>query len=613
MKFEVKFLLTVLLMFFAIQVYAEGCGVYFEPYEPKKHEIIFAQETYPISSINPTIQNNPNGSSYPGLRCANQLIIYTPKYGKSTLTNEFGAEAVVNEKTVTSLSGADSLIPKNGCVISAHGKAKKWMNENIFLGSKIYVDVQNKLLTTYVTSDSFIFGANEKISEANEMINYYENTFISYKPELAKSYVKDAEKHLKRAISKPKNVQKYATLAINSANSALAYAIPYKSNELKGVWIRPTKSTVSGIIETVENIHRAGIEDIFLETYFHGKTIFPSRTMKEYGFTEQNEIFKGIDALQVWIQEAHKRNMKVHIWFESFYIGNRPASENPNGILATRPEWINTNKRSCLNNTPTPSLSEHNGYFLDPANPEVQEFLISLLREIIIDYKPDGINLDYIRYPQSTASNLSNYIDSNWGYTKYATNEFKSLYGINPIQITSKGNMWDIWSKYRQDKVTQFVRKASNLCRSHDVKVTAVIFPSQKGALNTKQQDWKSWSEKGYLDAITPLFLTCDAKTIQSMINEVTRELSINTDLYAGLFVTFMGGSEEDLLRQIHETRKLNLQGVIIFDYAHLEDRYVDTLSASVFNDKTNFYYNAEKVLPKSVRCQSKRIKRWGN
>ena len=57
------------------------------------------------------------------------------------------------------------------------------------------------------------------------------------------------------------------------------------------------------------------------------------------------------------------------------------------------------------------------------------------------------------------------------------------------------------------------------------------------------------------------------------------------TDLFAGLFVTFMGGSEEDLIREIHETRKINANGVILFDYAHLDDRYIETLSERVFNE----------------------------
>ncbi|MBR3889919.1 hypothetical protein IKJ53_05330, partial [bacterium] len=50
----------------------------------------------------------------------------------------------------------------------------------------------------------------------------------------------------------------------------------------------------------------------------------------------------------------------------------------------------------------------------------------------------------------------------------------------------------------------------------------------------------------------------------------------------AGLFVTFMNGSRSDLIRQVHELRKLNLNGFSIFDYAHFPDEYIATLKQSI-------------------------------
>ena len=67
------------------------------------------------------------------------------------------------------------------------------------------------------------------------------------------------------------------------------------------------------------------------------------------------------------------------------------------------------------------------------------------------------------------------------------------------------------------------------------------------------------------------------------MMTDVINAKSAKTDFYAGLFVTFMNGSDEDLIRQIHEARKLNAKGVILFDYAHLNNKYINTLSTSVF------------------------------
>ena len=70
------------------------------------------------------------------------------------------------------------------------------------------------------------------------------------------------------------------------------------------------------------------------------------------------------------------------------------------------------------------------------------------------------------------------------------------------------------------------------------------------------------------------------------MVTEVLKHKAANTNLFAGLFVTFMGGSEEDLIREIHETRKLDISGVILFDFAHLDDKYINTLSTRVFSPK---------------------------
>ena len=122
-----------------------------------------------------------------------------------------------------------------------------------------------------------------------------------------------------------------------------------------------------------------------------------------------------------------------------------------------KPGWANTTKALYTSDEPVYSISEHNGYFLDPAHPDVQVFLLELINEIITKYKPDGINLDYIRYPQSANVNMASYERSNWGYTQYARYEFKKMYNIDPIDIKYKDENWANWSNYRQNKITEFV------------------------------------------------------------------------------------------------------------------------------------------------------------
>ena len=568
----------------------------FQPLNLGKNEVIFKQASTKVDVIDPS-----NAASYfPGGRGANKLVIYTPNYGIHTGTNEFGTEAIVEENTVTSLSGADSTIPSNGLVISGHGIAKNWINQNITVGSKVYVDVFNNKITVYTTSDSYTYEARAKIKEAKSMMDYYKNSIDDYNYNLPASHIQIAENYLKIAENENKNsiiLKQYTQEAIDEANMAIKTSVPYIKNETKGVWIRPTEKNADQIIATLDNLKANGFNSVFLETYFHGKTIFPSQTMNKYGFTVQNEIFEGFDPLDVWIKEAHKRDIKVHIWFQSFYVGNQSPDYNPSSILAVRPDWGNKTKKNANSPKATMSASEHNGYFLDPANPEVHEFLLDLLSEIIDRYKPDGINLDYIRYPNATAGNDMN----AWGFTEYARNDFKNQYGKDPIELTTSDVQWYDWNQYRRNNVTNFVKQVGELGKEKNVYISAVVFPDRASALASKQQDWRTWSVNNYINGFTPLFLTYDSKMLASMMNDVMNVKSPQTDLYAGLFVTFMGGAPEDLIRQIYETRKMNANGVILFDYAHTTPVYTSTLMASAFKDN-----NKDKTLAQSKKKEEK-------
>lgn len=575
------FIILLTLCFACSPVFADGTQDInaFQPLSLTSSEVIFKQATANIDVIDPSLAS----TFLPGGRGVDKLVIYTPNFGIHTGTNEFGTEAIVEGNTVSALSGADSTIPKNGLVISGHGKAKNWITKNITVGSKVYVDIFNKTITTYTTSDSYTYEAKIKINEAKSIIDYYKNSMNNYNYNLPNKHIQVAENYLKIADSESHNstvLKQYTQEAIDEANMAIKTSLPYIPNETKGVWLRPTETTPEQIIFTLDNLKANGFNNVFLETYFHGKTIFPSKVMNKYGFNVQNEKFESFDPLDIWIKEAHKRDIKVHIWFQSFYVGNNQPQYNPSSILAVRPDWGNKTKKLANENSATKSASEHNGYFLDPANPEVQNFLEELIVEIIDSYNPDGINLDYIRYPNASSTKD---MDA-WGFTQYARNDFKLLYGTDPIELTTSDVLWYDWNQYRRNNVTNFVKRIGKLGKEKGVYISAVIFPDLASALSKKQQDWRTWSSKNYIDGFTPLFLTYDSKMLASMMNDVQNIKSPNTDLFAGLFVTFMGGASEDLIRQIFETRKMNVNGIILFDYAHTTAVYTSTLMASAFN-----------------------------
>ena len=200
-------------------------------------EILLSQSKREIDAVNPTPYSNPAGRSFPGARGSNQLILYTPKYGERTGTNEFGTEAVIEGNTVVELSGADSFIPENGAVLSGHGMAKNWINVNITVGTKVYYDDITGVITTYTTSKSYMYEALKKIDEANAMIDYYKMSYPGYDWKTPISYIREAENYMRKGEKNPNQMQKYSQLAIDSANYAMKSVLPFRTNEFKGVWL----------------------------------------------------------------------------------------------------------------------------------------------------------------------------------------------------------------------------------------------------------------------------------------------------------------------------------------------------------------------------------------
>lgn len=57
-------------------------------------------------------------------RGADSLVLYNKYYSRTTRTNEYGLEYVVQNGRVSAISPSNTLIPENGVVVSVHGKVK---------------------------------------------------------------------------------------------------------------------------------------------------------------------------------------------------------------------------------------------------------------------------------------------------------------------------------------------------------------------------------------------------------------------------------------------------------------------------------------------------------
>ena len=97
----------------------------------------------------------------------------------------------------------------------------------------------------------------------------------------------------------------------------------------------------------------------------------------------------GYDPLEFACQEAHKRGMELHAWFNPYrakLTRSSPPQIDSTNVIRRHPDWAI--------NCPT------NGYvFLDPGLPLVREHVARVVADVVRRYDIDGIHMDDYFYP----------------------------------------------------------------------------------------------------------------------------------------------------------------------------------------------------------------------
>ncbi|MBN1901637.1 family 10 glycosylhydrolase [Candidatus Sumerlaeota bacterium] len=333
----------------------------------------------------------------------------------------------------------------------------------------------------------------------------------------------------------------------------------------KGIWVRPESDYTYATIQ-LDDMKRAGFTDVFVETFYHGFAIFPSEIVPIR--PEMNNK----DMLHFYLTEAKKRGMKLHCWIETYYweVDTTQYPQFPKTTLFDdHPEW-----RAILRDRNTTEKAEFAHIFANPAHPGVQKLLVDFIREIIMKYPLDGINLDYLRYPSGPP---------DAGYDDYTTAEYKKLKGLDPRTIpVDPDNMdWREWVEFREDQVLALTRKIKDTkdAIKKEVILSAAIFP---GAPENRYKDahFQNWRKMDYLDVIIPMVYSPTLKGIEEGIMNVQRFIPTgsniklmpvlairrkNIDAYSGAYHPLM-------IDQMKIIEKLNLPGFSVFCYSWMMD-----------------------------------------
>jgi uncharacterized lipoprotein YddW (UPF0748 family) len=328
---------------------------------------------------------------------------------------------------------------------------------------------------------------------------------------------------------------------------------------LRGVWLTNVDSDVlnsrKNISEAVQFCSELNLNTIFVVTWNKGFTLYPSKVMKDLTGVEIIPDFAGRDPLKELIEEAHKKNIKVIAWFE---FGFSSSYKLDGGLLLKlKPEWKSINNEGKL-------VSKNGFEWMNGFNPEVQDFLLSLIKEVVENYNIDGIQGDD-RLPA---------MPSEAGYDEYTTKFYSESHGGNKPPADYKDQEWIQW---RADLMTDFMRRiyetVKDLNQNIIVSMAPSIYPWSK---EEYLQDWPAWLRNGYVDQVIPQIYRYNIKKYISALDEILDSQIDKRDLlkfYPGILLKVGSyyAPENFLKEMIDGNRKRDINGEVFFFYEGLK------------------------------------------
>ena len=408
------------------------------------------------------------------------------------------------------------------------------------------------------------------------------------------------KKIFKKAVSL---VMAFAIVAVSlvTVDTGKSYAA---EKEMRAAWVSSvynidwpkTKGNASKqkqeLIRLLDKLKGCGINTVVLQVRPESDALYKSsiNPWSKYLTGTQGKD-PGYDPLAFAVQEAHKRGMDIHAWFNPYRVTssgtnlNSLASSNP---ARKNPSWV---------------IKYNNKMYYDPGNPQVINYLVSTVKEVVQKYDIDGVHFDDYFYPSSSFPDSATYKKygngmsrDNWrreNVNKLLREVKKTVKSVNP-DCEFGVSPFGIW------------RNKSDSCPSgSDTKGNE--------SYSSMYADTRTWIRKGYVDYITPQIYwpighkTADyTKLVKWWANEVK---GYDVDLYIGQGIYKQGQSSEggqNIAKEIKKQISLNRQYDTIKGSMYFSAKDIQNKS-QIYNDLKSMYgsYNPEPEKPSSVKVQS--------
>ncbi|MEZ0325720.1 MAG: glycoside hydrolase family 10 protein [Fimbriimonas sp.] len=385
---------------------------------------------------------------------------------------------------------------------------------------------------------------------------------------------------------------------VRSPRAASLSVPPPLQREFRGVWVAtvanidwPSKPGLSSaqqqaeLVKIFDTAASLNLNAIVFQVRPSADALYESRfePWSEYLTGRQGRAPSPMwDPLAFAVQEAHKRGLELHCWFNP-YRALHPAQKGP---VADR-HFVRTN----------PKVVKTYGKFLwmDPGEPEVQQRSLDVMLDVVKRYDVDGIHIDDYFYPYKEKDSAGNEIpfpdQASW--QRY---------------VASGGKMKrDDW---RRHNVDTFIEKLYKEIKKERAWVKFGISPfgiyrpgypeSIKAGVDQYADlyaDALKWYREGWVDYYTPQLYWPIKQTAQSYPVLLDWWMDQNVKgrhLWPGNFTSKVNPSDgnwpaQELTDQISITRKRGAGGNVHFSMKAFSSNYggiSDELRGGVYAGK---------------------------
>ncbi len=263
------------------------------------------------------------------------------------------------------------------------------------------------------------------------------------------------------------------------------------------------------------------------------------------------------DPLAFWVEEAHKRGLELHTWFNPYRAQHPNGKQNETSVISTRPGLVRELDKGY--------------YWLDPAMEETQDYSYAVVMDVVRRYDIDGVHFDDYFYPYNDGEFPD---DKTWA------------------AYLGSGGKLDR-KDWRREAVNVFIKRVYDGIKAEKNWVTFGISPfgiwrpgnpaSIKGydQYDMLYADAKLWLNEGWVDYWTPQLYWPTRQIPQSypiLLGWWIHENTHGRNLWPGLFTSKIKTEEQALenFSQIMITRGMvpNGPGNVHFSMKALQHNY---------------------------------------